>query len=168
MRSRSKKMQRRYEGGVCTYCRGRGISFVSVPVDAEPTIPTIPTKAIRAPRFRSEARSCTSCGGTGESVGRRSIVASVLREHPRCQARDVADPSLTLGRLIARQCRGTSTEVHERLPRSAGGSITDRSNCIALCRACHELVTQLPEDAIKLGLLDSRYDGRNAAARGLA
>lgn len=51
-------------------------------------------------------------------------------------------------------------DYHERLRRSAGGSITDPANVIGLCRACHSDVTLHSRQAIKDGWAVSRFSGR--------
>ena len=51
-------------------------------------------------------------------------------------------------------------DYHERLRRSAGGSITDPANVIGLCRACHSDVTLHGKQAIKDGWAVSRFSGR--------
>lgn len=109
-----------------------------------------------------------------EAVGevRRELVASMLAKHARCQAGAVIlghlftlDAGLAVGGGTWRAVRtgltcageGAPQDVHELLRRSAGGSITDESNCIAVCRVCHEWIHANPAAARKLGLLKSRY-----------
>lgn len=65
-----------------------------------------------------------------DAVERRALVARLLAETPRCPARIV--------------CRGArTTDVHERLTRARGGSITDErhGHMVALCRGCHAYIT---------------------------
>lgn len=67
---------------------------------------------------------------------RRPLVARLLAETPWCPAR--------------LQCRGAATtDVHERLSRARGGSITDErhGHMVALCRACHDWITTHPAEA---------------------
>ncbi len=109
--------------------------------------------------------------GTKGVEGRRAFVARILAERPRCEARDLwarlfwsADFSvLEQDDLLKRMrgCQGRSVDVHEKLARSAGGSIVDDANCLALCRACHRFVGDRPLEALALGLRLSRYLGRN-------
>ena len=58
-------------------------------------------------------------------------------------------------------CLGISVDVHEVLARSAGGSILDLSNCITVCRSCHDWIGDHPIEAVALGLRASRYLGRD-------
>lgn len=43
--------------------------------------------------------------------------------------------------------RARSTDVHELKSRARGGSITDESNVVAICRACHNYITTHPAEA---------------------
>lgn len=96
------------------------------------------TKPMRKRGAKTEARYA---GTDGKGEGRRAFVARILSERATCQA-----------------CDGQpATDVHEKLRRSAGGSITDDANVLALCRPCHEWVHANPADAIAKGLLLSRY-----------
>ena len=54
------------------------------------------------------------------------LVAEILATTPRCEYP---------------RCWRQPTDVHERLRRSQGGSITDRANLVALCREHHDEVT---------------------------
>jgi 5-methylcytosine-specific restriction endonuclease McrA len=53
-----------------------------------------------------------------------------------------------------------AADVHELLPRSAGGSITDPDNCIAICRACHDWIHGHPAESGVLGLLIPSWEAR--------
>lgn len=106
---------------------------------------------------------------------RRELVKAMLTETSRCEAGAVIFDYLIglgygcfngrvdtrMGRFITQSltCGGNSApvDVHELLPRSAGGSITERSNCIAICRTCHGWIHSNPALARKVGLLKSRY-----------
>lgn len=97
---------------------------------------------------------------------RRQVVSDMLSSVERCQAgARILDhlaatrPKLRNGSLAAITCGGHAApvDVHEILPRSAGGSIVERENCIAVCRACHDFIHQHPIDARAIGLLASRY-----------
>lgn len=50
-------------------------------------------------------------------------------------------------------CYIKSVDVHEVLPRSAGGKIVDTKwdNFMAVCRYCHTMITDNPEEAHKRG-----------------
>lgn len=41
-------------------------------------------------------------------------------------------------------CDGRWTDMHERLSRARGGSVTDPDNIVLLCRPCHRLITEHP------------------------
>ena len=49
------------------------------------------------------------------------------------------------------------TDMHERLSRARGGSITDEAGISLLCRACHRFVTDHPKLATQEGWLKSRW-----------
>lgn len=73
---------------------------------------------------------------------RRAVVAQLLAEFPRCQAWWV--------------CQGApAVEVHERLSRARGGSITDprHGHMVTICRACHHLATTEPAEAERRRML---------------
>ena len=82
-----------------------------------------------------------------EYVVRRRVLRQLVEERGEmCEARlDV--------------CQGRAVDGHERLSRSAGGSITDPDNIILLCRACHDWVTSHRYEGEALGLRQSRYGG---------
>lgn len=50
-----------------------------------------------------------------------------------------------------------STVIHEKRLRSAGGSITDEENCVALCGTCHLAVHSSPAQARKDGWITGRF-----------
>lgn len=77
--------------------------------------------------------------------GRREFVASLLADHPKCEA------------LVEDVCTLRSVDVHELLARSQGGSILDRENCIAVCRMCHSWIGENPKKATERGLRRSLY-----------
>lgn len=75
--------------------------------------------------------------------GRRDLVAMMLTERPRCEARVL--------------CKGArSVDVHERLSRARGGDILDpeQAHMITACRACHDWITREPKaaEAMRLAL----------------
>ena len=51
-------------------------------------------------------------------------------------------------------CSGVATDWHERLSRARGGSITDLSNAVGLCRPCHQFLTEHPIEAVELGFME--------------
>jgi hypothetical protein len=58
-------------------------------------------------------------------------------------------------------CTGAAEHTHEIVMRSAGGDITDPSNCLATCADCHRHIHNNPEWAYQNGFIKSRYEGRN-------
>jgi hypothetical protein len=96
---------------------------------------------------------------------RRAFVRRILSERPQCEARNFLRPIVgglvgidqdrVLGAL--RGCTWTSTEVHELLLRSRGGSIVDDDNVAALCHCCHAWTTTEPRLATMAGLQRSRW-----------
>lgn len=76
---------------------------------------------------------------------RRCIEAVKLRSGGRCEARFSPD------------CSGRHDDAHELLPRSGGGAIDDPANVISVCRRCHDAIHDNPAEAMRLGLLKSRY-----------
>lgn len=73
---------------------------------------------------------------------RSAFVKEFLSLHPICQAK------------WDDNCYIKAVDVHEILPRSAGGKIVDSdwSNFMAVCRYCHTLITDNPEEAHQRGL----------------
>lgn len=60
-------------------------------------------------------------------------------------------------------CGRLADDVHEPLTRARGGSITDPSNMVPLCRDCHDVVQRGPQWAYDLGLMVHSWDGGDAA-----
>ena len=56
-------------------------------------------------------------------------------------------------------CSLHATDVHELKTRARGGSITDLSNCIALCRGCHSWITEHPAWATNHGFMLHSWSG---------
>lgn len=73
---------------------------------------------------------------------RRGLVADLLGARPICQRCDACP----------------STEVHEIKSRARGGSITDVTNCVALCHRCHDWVTTHPALAAREGWLKQSWE----------
>ncbi len=61
------------------------------------------------------------------------------------------------GKLCDRCHKATAVDVHEILPRSAGGSMTDPENLADLCRVCHTWVTEHPKLAEVEGFHEFRF-----------
>ena len=75
-------------------------------------------------------------------VERRKLVARLLAEYPKCQARVL--------------CRGAAAvDVHERLTRARGGNILDpvQAHMMTACRDCHNWITTHPADAERARLM---------------
>lgn len=90
---------------------------------------------------------------TQASVAARTLfVKEQLADRPYCEA----------GRLIEddkHRCDIHSSEMHEPLRRSQGGSIVDVNNSVAICRPCHRWVHDHPALSYDLGLLVRRGTG---------
>jgi hypothetical protein len=81
-------------------------------------------------------------------IERRKIVAQLLKERPFCEAcliyRTFDSRGITLR---------PSVDVNEIIPRGRGGSITDLTNLMCVCRLpCHSRITDDPLEAEFLGL----------------
>lgn len=87
-----------------------------------------------------------------EQRARRALVERLLAENPRCQA-----GALIRGHSRSHACYSFSSDIHEPLTRARGGSILDESNCLAICRSCHDWIHANPAEATYLGLLKSQY-----------
>ena len=72
---------------------------------------------------------------------RSVFAADYLEEFPTCEAQ------------VRNVCTGTTSHVHEIVPRSKGGSNTDYGNVLAVCTACHAWIHEHPESARHGGLL---------------
>ena len=83
-----------------------------------------------------------------EYVERRKLVKRMLEERPYCEACPIWASHDGEGSYV----RSGSVDIHELKRRSQGGSITDESNCMAVCRRCHDRIGQEPQLAVDLGL----------------
>jgi 5-methylcytosine-specific restriction endonuclease McrA len=83
-----------------------------------------------------------------EYVERRKLVKRMLEERPYCEACPVFAEHDGAGSYV----RNGSVDIHELKRRSQGGSITDESNCMAVCRRCHQRIGDRPQLAVDLGL----------------
>ena len=96
---------------------------------------------------------------------RRAFVVRILSERPQCEARHYLRPIVAglvgrdQDRVVAalRGCTWQSTEVHEIILRSRGGSIVEDDNVAALCHWCHRWATTEPRLATMAGLQRSRW-----------
>jgi hypothetical protein len=69
------------------------------------------------------------------------FVIEFLKKHPKCQAH------------WNNNCFEWAADVHEVKPRSAGGKIVgaDDGQFMAVCRYCHQMITENPEEAHERG-----------------
>lgn len=81
-------------------------------------------------------------------VERRKLVVKILSERPKCEA----CPIFAKHDGLATYKLSPSTDVHELVRRSQGGSILDETNVLAVCRKCHNRIGQYPALAFELGL----------------
>lgn len=82
---------------------------------------------------------------------RRPLVARLLEERPYCEA----CPKFAELDGLATFSHRRSTEINEIVRRSAGGSILDEDNLMALCHQCHQRITEYRDGAdtlIEMGL----------------
>jgi hypothetical protein len=94
---------------------------------------------------------------------RYRMVRSELNRRPRCEAgpliRGLWDEMYGWQKAEAMWatmgCGGRACDVHEPLTRARGGSITDPTNTVTVCRWCHGWIHQHVEKATQLGLLVS-------------
>lgn len=105
-----------------------------------------PGLAARAPMRKRSKKTERTYSETG---GRRDIVEQLLAERPVCE----------VAGATGGHCTREAVDVHEKLRRSAGGSITDIDNLMTVCRACHLHLHAHPAKALKLGFLVSRWPG---------
>ena len=75
-------------------------------------------------------------------IQRRKLVGEMLEEFPLCQRCGIKP----------------SSEVHEVISRARGGDILEKTNCRALCHACHFWITTNPAEATKTGWLKNSWD----------
>lgn len=79
---------------------------------------------------------------------RRPFVERILSERPYCEA----CPKFAEHDNLSTYIRRTSSDVHELIRRSQGGSILDENNVLAVCRPCHTRIGNYPQLAFDLGL----------------
>lgn len=79
---------------------------------------------------------------------RGPLVREILEERPWCER------GLSVMTDLGEVKR--STQVHEKLTRARGGDITDKANCVAVCRACHMWIHDHPAAATEEGWLEHR------------
>jgi hypothetical protein len=81
------------------------------------------------------------------------MTRELFAERTRCQA-----GNLIYSKDAKHRCGITPTDVHEPLTRARGGSITDPTNALVICRACHDWIHGNPAASLELGLLRSGYE----------
>ena len=97
---------------------------------------------------------------------RRNLVREQLAVRPFCEAGEriyvwqVDHYGQAHARASQRTdaCQQRATDIHEPLQRSAGGSILDVDNTIAVCRRCHDWIHGHPDVSKSLGLLRNSWD----------
>ena len=85
---------------------------------------------------------------------RRPLVEKLLGERPWCEA----CPVFAQHDELAVYQQRPSSDVHELVRRSQGGSILDESNLMCVCRQCHTRIGNYPQLAFDLGLSKHSYD----------
>jgi len=79
---------------------------------------------------------------------RRPLVEKLLSEKPFCEACPVF--AVHDGKIT--YIRNKSSDIHEIVRRSQGGSILHEENLLAVCRPCHNRIGNNPQLAFDLGL----------------
>ena len=79
---------------------------------------------------------------------RRPLVARLLEERPWCEA----CPKFAEHDGVVTYTRNRSSDIHEIIRRSQGGSILDEENLMSVCRPCHTRIGNYPQLAFDLGL----------------
>lgn len=93
------------------------------------------------------------------------LVIRLLEERPLCERcsqkyfaeRDIVKVAETYYAVKFENAQ-RSTVIHEKKLRSAGGSITNEDNCVALCQECHREVHAKPAQARKDGWIIGRFE----------
>ena len=79
---------------------------------------------------------------------RRPLVIRLLQERPWCEA----CPKFAEHDELAVYARKRSSDIHEIIRRSQGGSILNEENLMSVCRPCHTRIGNYPQLAFDLGL----------------
>ncbi len=104
----------------------------------------------KTPLKRTGSLSPVSKKRAKTNRARRAFVKEELDKRRYCEAH------------IPEVCTRYSTEIHEPILRSLGGSILDAANSVAICRMCHIWVHNNVAEAKKLGLIKSNPSGRRS------
>jgi hypothetical protein len=109
---------------------------------------------------------------------RRRFVAQVLEARPTCElsplineAHDRGKVNASVGSplsLVQVRCQRRSHDVHEILTRGRGGKIVPSQGLaergvLALCRSCHDYVTEHPPEAEAIGAVAHSWSAREAS-----
>lgn len=101
------------------------------------------------------ARQGAPAARQGAAKARKALPAQSARTKAQAQARSELRWAVLQRDPFCRApgCRAESCDVHEVLTRGRGGSPLDLTNCIGLCRKCHQYVTEHPAWAASVGLV---------------
>jgi hypothetical protein len=110
---------------------------------------TKPMKRSRLARARKPIRSVSA--KRKASFRARAECRRIVME--RCGRACEACPKVEPGGLLR-----VAVHVHEILPRSAGGDITDPANCLGVCERHHQWIHEHPIEARQLGLLQTSWE----------
>lgn len=100
---------------------------------------------------RSRELRPVSKARAAENRARRQVLERMAEADPMCQAR------------IEGLCDGRAVDGHELKSRARGGSITDETNIVLLCRPCHRRITEEPAWAEAHGWALSQYEATDAS-----
>lgn len=109
----------------------------------------------RAPMKRGTGKGLrrTSKKRDAANRERRKVVEALARDVDHCQAGEriirFADPH--------HRCDLVLHDPHERLPRGRGGSITDPTNILLVCRSCHDWIGANDREACELELSEHSW-----------
>ncbi len=125
-------------------------------------------KALRTPKDARNAQSALPAGSTLQRragpnwakrtpLNRQSAKAKALvTPRKKCIAAVRARSGNRCEVRIATICTGWHDHTHEIKARSAGGSITDPANCLAVCYPCHRWIDEHANAARELGFIAPR------------
>lgn len=119
-------------------------------------------KAAEKQIAKQRARVVVRQEGNRTTVRRTPLKpVSAKRAVENRQRRKMADERWPDGppKCAVPNCHRLADDLHEVLSRARGGSITDPTNTVPLCRGCHTVITDTePEWAYELGLLRHSWD----------
>ena len=114
-----------------------------------------PLKRSTKPMKRTPIKKRSSKMASKYENERIPLVKKLLSERPYCEA----CPIFAEYDGVITYIRRPSIDVHELVRRSQGGSITEESNLMCVCRSCHRRIGENPGLAFELGL--SRHSWEN-------